>query len=847
MKLYHLAEAAALLLLSHGSLAALPSNTTSWQQYVYAPSERHLTPVAVLSTTGNVTNAEALVSGSGIAYFSRAPQQTSFPSWPAGTTAQGSSEAGSNTVNGAVRTYYASNAIDGNLTTFWNDATPGVYPDTLTITSPSAVTLEGVTVESVSDGVPVDYTIETWDGSNWNTAGSVTGNSALRSRVAFDSQISTTQVRLTVTKDQSVSAGEYSRVAELWPGLVADDAVAEAVLDFGQNVVGFLSIEFVGASTNAPGIELAFSESLEYLTDRSDFTRSDNGNQITQGTDHIAVPAAPTNWTDSLGCTYNGAQVCSDGLHGFRYLKISIDTLPTDDIFSTPAGWVDIASVSLNFTAYLGTPDSYSGWFESSDAALNEYWYAATYTNEMTIDTFLLNTVDVRNTGNQTLVGQTVLFDGAKRDRDPYVGDIAVSGKTSYLSHQDTAGAVYNVLADLGNHQSSNGWIPPASLYNYGVQLFDYSFWWVVSFWDYILYTGNVDQVQPYYSNLQDLLDNWVPTVTDTATGLLTKSSTQGWGDYGFLSRYGIVTYYNALYVLALQNAAKIANVLNETSDAEKWLQQADIVSQAINDNLWDASVGAYVDEQGGTRHAQDGNAIAVIAGIANSSQAASALGYLADNTAKYWGNAFMDDDSLGSGTSDRVYAFISYFDLDARFLIGDADSALDEIHRLYGTMIQSDPGITFWEGVGTNGSAYEGAFTSLCHGWSTGVVPVLTNYVLGLKPTGPGYETFSIQPAFPTNLTWARGQEATPYGDIYLEWTADDDNTRTITFSSPAGTLASVTVPMVNSVSLDGVVLWSASGQITEGVEGVEGVAVEGNSVTIIDIPSGNHTVVSQ
>jgi hypothetical protein len=844
MKLCYLGEAAALLL-SHSSLAmaALPSNTTSWQQYVYAPSERRLTPVAVLSTTGNVTNAEALVSGSGIATFNRAPVQTSFPAWPAGTTAQASSEAGSNTVNGATRTYYASNAIDGDLTTFWNDATLGEYPDTLTITAPSAVTLEGVTLESVTDGVPVDYTIETWDGSNWNTAGSVTGNNSTRSRVAFDSQISTTQVRLTVTQDQSTSNGEYSRVAELWPGLVADDAVAEAVLDFGQNVVGFLSIEFVGASNNAPGIELAFSESLEYLTEKSDFTRSDNGNGITQGTDHIAVPQAPTNWTDALGCTYNGDQVCSDGLHGFRYLKISIDTLASDDMYSTPSGWVDIASVSLNFTAYLGTPASYSGWFESSDAALNEYWYAAAYTNEMTIDTFLLDTVDVRNSGNQTLVGKTVLFDGAKRDRDPYVGDISVSGKTAYLSHQDTAGAVYNVLADLGDHQSSSGWIPPASLFNYGVNLFDYPFWWVVSFWDYILYTGDVDQVQPYYGNLQNLLDNWVPTVTDSATGLLNKSDSQGWGDYGFLPRYGIVTYYNALYVLALQDAAKIANLLNETSDAEKWLQQADTISQAINDNLWDASVGAYVDERGGTRHAQDGNGIAVIAGIANSTQAASALGYLADNTAKFWGNAFMDDDSLGSGTSDRVYAFISYFDLDARFLIGDSDSALDEIHRLYGTMIQSDPGITFWEGVGINGSAYEQAFTSRCHGWSTGVLPVLTHYVLGLKPTGPGYETFSIQPAFPTNLTWARGQEATPHGDIYLEWTADDNNTRTITFSSPAGTLANVTVPKVSSVSLDGNVLWSSSNQTSGG----DGVAVGDNFVTLIDVASGNHTVVSQ
>jgi hypothetical protein len=54
------------------------------------------------------------------------------------------------------------------------------------------------------------------------------------------------------------------------------------VVDFGQNVVGFLSIEFGDGAFNytpgLPGIRLAFSESLAYgyLTDTSDFSRSDN-------------------------------------------------------------------------------------------------------------------------------------------------------------------------------------------------------------------------------------------------------------------------------------------------------------------------------------------------------------------------------------------------------------------------------------------------------------------------------------------------------------------------------------------------------------------------------------------
>lgn len=53
--------------------------------------------------------------------------------------------------------------------------------------------------------------------------------------------------------------------------------VTTMVLDFGQNIVGFLSIKFAGASANA-GIRLAFSETIQYgyLTNVSDFSRSDN-------------------------------------------------------------------------------------------------------------------------------------------------------------------------------------------------------------------------------------------------------------------------------------------------------------------------------------------------------------------------------------------------------------------------------------------------------------------------------------------------------------------------------------------------------------------------------------------
>jgi hypothetical protein len=61
------------------------------------------------------------------------------------------------------------------------------------------------------------------------------------------------------------------------------------------------------------------------------------------------------------------------------------------------------------------------------------------------------------------LLGKSVIFDGAKRDRDPYSGDLAVSAKTAYLSHNISI-AAKNVIADLADHQRADGWIPPASM-----------------------------------------------------------------------------------------------------------------------------------------------------------------------------------------------------------------------------------------------------------------------------------------------------------------------------------------------------------------------------------------------
>ncbi|KAJ6109535.1 hypothetical protein N7486_001770 [Penicillium sp. IBT 16267x] len=588
-----------------------------------------------------------------------------------------------------------------------------------------------------------------------------------------------------------------------------DTSIPTLVVDFGQNVVGIVTVTFAGSSNSSeglPGLKLAFSETQQYLTNVSDFTRSDNlatGQKLTNGTDQIAVANEEYTWMDHTGCQYNN-QVCSDGVHGFRYMKIWLDALESDAPYTQSYGTLSISSIGLEWSAYLGAPDTFTGWFECSDEDLTQWWYDGVYTADMGTYVFLANETDPRDSASPTLEGKEVIFDGAKRDRDPYVGDLAVAALTSYLSHNNPD-ATRNILADLANHQRSDGWVPPASINNYTLDLYDYPMWWVVCTADLVMYTGDTGFAIQYYDVMKKTLDDYYgPNLTFNG-GLLNK--TNGYGDYAFLPRSGIITYYNALYVHALKSAAQLATILGNSADSQNWTSRAFTVSENLLARNWDPAVGAFFDggpcrnEAADTIcnvHAQDGNGLAVLSGSVNSSLATSLLEYYGNATSRPYGNAFYDNDLLSTGFSERVYAFISYFELAARFATpGASSSAFEEIKRLYGWMSTHDPEITFWEGIGPNGSPYEEGFTSMAHGWSTGIVPLMTNYVLGVRPTGPGFKTWQICPVVDGgNLTWARGEVGTPQGPIRASWSNNDNGTFSLRIEAPENTRGFVCVP---------------------------------------------------
>ena len=259
------------------SIAGLDSD--SWQQYIRGPKTNIVHPAGIVTnlTAGNVTDPTGFLHPHRSTILSQVQAPTP-PTWPAGTVANASSYHSPNSGDGQLRTYDPQNAIDGNVTTFWNDNTLAQYPDILTIITPDPLDLKGITVLSNTDGVPIDFTVQALQNGTWSLAGTVTGNSAVQIPVPFEQEIlGVTGIQITVTLDQNLASAEFTRINEVYPALVPiPPPPPTIVVDFGLNVVGFPIISFGGASNNSPGVRVAFSETLTYLTDISDFTRSDN-------------------------------------------------------------------------------------------------------------------------------------------------------------------------------------------------------------------------------------------------------------------------------------------------------------------------------------------------------------------------------------------------------------------------------------------------------------------------------------------------------------------------------------------------------------------------------------------
>ncbi|MCO5997274.1 alpha-L-rhamnosidase-related protein [Actinoallomurus rhizosphaericola] len=609
----------------------------------------------------------------------------------------------------------------------------------------------------------------------------------------------------TVTDPSAVLSGETTRISGNGSYLT---------LDFGKDVGGLVTLHFAG-SDGAQRVGLAFSESSDYA-----------------GTDTDASTGGPRKIDGNLYADVNGPTTYTTPAQyqrgGFRYLTL----------FTTSDGSVDLDGVSVHFTAApaMKNPAQYANYFYSSDPLLNRIWYAGAYTVQ-------LNTIDPKtgrtweppaalwdNTGDVG-VGDTILVDGAKRDRTVWPGDLGIEIPTAYAAFNDTVSA-RNALTTIFQHQKSTGELPYSGpmMNKYGSDT--YHLWTLSASYDYYRYTGDSAWLTSVWDAYRLGVDYSLAKID--ANGLL---SITGTGDSVRILTKGENFTANALLWRVLNTGSELATARGDAALAASYANKAAALKTAINKYFWDDAAGAFKYYPTQTIHPQDGNSIAVWYGLADADQARRISAQLTTN----WN----DVGSTAPENKGNPGVFSGSLEVNAHFAAGGqaADQAgVDLIRREWGYMLNNPEGTqsTFWESYRAGDTClFCSNYVSLAHGWATGPTPALSSYVLGVAPDTPGGTTFHFIPHVAA-LTFTRGRVTTEHGPVDASWRIHKGEF-SAHLAAPKGTTGRAGVPTLGKriqVFVNGHLAWNGTRATAYGAH------TDGGYVYLEGLTAGHYTI---
>ena len=139
---------------------------------------------------------------------------------------------------------------------------------------------------------------------------------------------------------------------------------------------------------------------------------------------------------------------------------------------------------------------------------------------------------------------------------------------------------------------------------------------------------------------------------------------------------------------------------------------------------------------------------------------------------------------------NDRVQKittpYMRFYELEALCRIGQQAHVLHEIKEYWGGMLRLGA-TSFWEAYdpAQSGAQHYAMYgrpfgKSLCHAWGASPLYLFGKYYLGVTPTGPGYETYLVEPEL-GGLQWMEGAVPTPAGNIRLHVTERQITVKTV------------------------------------------------------------------
>ncbi|KAF2796916.1 glycoside hydrolase family 78 protein [Melanomma pulvis-pyrius CBS 109.77] len=553
------------------------------------------------------------------------------------------------------------------------------------------------------------------------------------------------------------------------------------VFDFGIEIGGIVSVSY--SSSGVGRLGLAFTEASTWIGEWSDASNGKFAGR--DGALYVNVSG------DGNG-TYTMPDKSMRG--GFRYMTVF---LVTDS--NTTVEVTDV-ELEISFQPTWANLRAYQGYFHCDDELLNRIWYAGAYTLQT-------NAVPA-NTGrwvpmlangwanNGTLgPGDTIIVDGAKRDRAVWPGDMGIAVPSSFVSIGDLD-SVKNALQVMYNYQNADGSFPEAGPPLLQQNSDTYHMWTMIGTYNYMLYTNDSSFVVQNWSRYLRAMAYIYAKVG--SSGLLNQSGTRDWARWqtGFNNSEANMILYRTL-----TTGASLATWLNDTTGLDKtWLTRAKQLRTAIQQHCFDDSYGAFKDNATATTlHPQDANSMAVLFGIVNATDP------IAESISTRLTENWSPIGAVAPELPGNISPFISSFEIQAHLTLDQTDRALELIRRSWGWYLNhpNGTGSTVIEGYLVNGTfgyrsnrgyGYDASYVSHAHGWSSGPTSALTEYIVGLSVTGPAGSTWSLKPQF-GDLKTAEAGFTTRLGRFQGKWRKEERG-YLVNLATPKGTTGALALP---------------------------------------------------
>lgn len=406
---------------------------------------------------------------------------------------------------------------------------------------------------------------------------------------------------------------------------------------------------------------------------------------------------------------------------GFRFLRIDTEEGGAWRIKSVAA------EVALDDRPQRGS-------FVCDDPLVNDIWDTAAYTLRCCLQ-------------------NGYLWDGIKRDRLVWIGDLYAEMHAAYAVYGDLP-EIRKSLHFCSREMDSycketevSGWIN-------GIPMF--SFWWLLDVCTDYRHTGNADFAAAHMPHIRKILAAIDKNVLSDGTTVFEYNFID-WRlhcekDDGEEKRSDELAGVHYLLLLTLRSVKELLAALREdTALVDAVLRKLSANSPSVRRYKQSAALAILAGEggernvqilkRGGAKDITVFMAYPILAALCNSGEYAFAFSVMKE----YYGGM------LGLGATTFWEDFDTEAAANSQKLDEMPDPTKKNFHRDFGVY------------------CYKGLRHSLCHGWSSGVIAYMTEYILGLKEAGVGGTKFALCPHL-DGLRSVTGKYPTPFGDIVVE-----------------------------------------------------------------------------